>query len=159
MLESLLYLLLTWYGGSLLISSTCPCGRLPFVQKKAELPEDMRASIREIEADSKDKLDFLQKSYSFLAKRFKGYWFPFFLNPASLFWKDLKHIWNYKGVLVCLNLNYISAQFLIHSKFFSERDVSMDWKFLRGFSYHKYLVVNVDGKKIDYDLWRGNLRL
>lgn len=159
MYYELLVVLIGWYAGSMMIAALCPCARLSFVTRDVELPEDMRRAIARIERSSKSKKEFVKKSYQFLSKRFKGYWFPFFLNPASLFWKDLDYLWRYTGVLVCLNLNYIGAQFLINSKFFTEKDVSMNMTFLHWFSYHKFLTVDIGGEKVPFDLWKGKIDL
>ena len=116
-----------------------------------KIPKEYQKVISNIKKSSKNKYEFLRKSYNFLAKKYLGVRLN--VKYAELFGIDLKKVWK-KKIVFCTTMNYLLRLFLIKSGMFTEKDIRTKWSFIWFLSPHHYLQVKVSRNKwINADLW------
>lgn len=118
------------------------------------MPEEIKATILDLESASKDQLTYLEAAYALVMEKNKYQWqhtrFQAALKLPRLFVKDASEIWSTKKFIYCTAINYILFVLLAGSKFFKREDVRIKHVFLN-FVIHQYLQVKVSGKWLDVD--------
>ncbi|MFC1608623.1 hypothetical protein ACFL2R_04240 [Patescibacteria group bacterium] len=116
------------------------------------LPLEMQELISSLN-NCKNQEECLKKAYDIITERYRGYRWATLTHFENLFTKDPEKLWN-KRVLICTNLNHLLKTILIHTKFFTERDIQTKWTLIWLVSLHQYLRVKVNGNKyINVDPW------
>ena len=119
------------------------------------LPQDFSAVIKQIDEESSDNFDFLQKVYEFVTSRYKGDRFKTVTN----FWVAFEEPINHKrGFMPCTGQNYLTRLMLVKSGRFKDADIEIK-VFPLNFFIHQYLRVRVDGRWVDVDPWSSFLGL
>lgn len=116
-----------------------------------KIPGEYQRVISKIKKSSKNKHEFLKRSYNFLAKKYLGVRLN--LRYAELFGIDLKKVWK-KKIIFCNTMNYLLRLFLIKSRMFAEKDIRIKWSLVLFVSPHQYLQIRASRNKwINVDLW------
>ncbi len=111
----------------------------------------MQKTIDYLKKRSKNKQEFLKKSFVFITKKFHG-GRKYAVLKVHESWKPLSSIWDKGGFANCMWMNYMLRVFLITSGFFTEEDIKIKHTFIN-FNIHQYLKVKVGKRWIYIDAW------
>jgi len=135
------------------------CKKEPIPKK---LPLEMESEVKKLKK-IKSKLAVLKEAYKFVSGNF-GKYCKIYLNLLKLprlYKKDVSSIWDYKysddPFLHCTQLNYLIRVLLIKSKKFKEKDIGLVNIFQWPPFIHQYLIIKIDKKFIDVDVWYSKL--
>ena len=127
-----------------------------------KMPEELEKEIKKLKK-TKTKLACLKKAYHFMANTFGKYCkeYYYLIKLPRLAKKDVNNLWAFKHsknpFLHCTQHNFLLRVLLIKSKKFKEKDVGLVNIVQWPLSIHQYLVVKIDKKWIDVDVWYAKL--
>lgn len=125
--------------------------------KKGKLPEELPKDIERLVAELKetrDKKACLEKAYSVLTTKYKGYRFKTLYNPHYFLINDLEKLWAKSGFIYCNQMNYLLRLLLIKSEWFKDEDIELKWTLIWYISLHQYCKIKInDNKYINVDIW------
>lgn len=120
----------------------------------ADLPEEIKQKIAELENKSADQMSYLQAVYNFVLDKTLRQWKHTRFQAATRLpraWvKDLNKIWHTQDFVYCTAINFVIFSMLANSKFFLAEDVRVRHVFAN-FVLHQYLQVKVGEKWVDLD--------
>lgn len=117
------------------------------------LPADIAETIRKLNAESADDLDFLKRAFSVVTSFYRGGRLETLIHVRSAFENPLTHK---HGYMACTGQNFVLRVLLVKSGRFSEADVTPHTTMVN-FFIHQYLRVLVGGKWIEVDPWGASL--
>ncbi len=119
-----------------------------------KVPEEIKAVILDLEAQSKDQFSYLQAVFDLVMEKNKYQWnhtrFQAATRLPRAFVKDLSEIWSTKDFIYCTAINYLVSALLVNSKYFRPEDIKVQHVFVNMF-IHQYLKVRVGNTWIDID--------
>ena len=113
----------------------------------------MQKVINDLKKQSKNKKEFLEKSYDYLSKKYFGKNREMF-KDLTCFYQNIDSVWSKKGFMPCNIQNQILIIFLIKSGFFKKQDIRKIHIFYQ-WSVHQYLEVKINNKWIHVDIWKA----
>jgi hypothetical protein len=116
----------------------------------ANLPEEVKQAILELEIKSGDPESYLKNAFNFVLSRWYAVRHKAVTNFPKLFRKDLKAIWHEPGYAHCSTSNFILYTLLANSKFFKASDVKVRHVFVN-MIVHQYLQVRVGKTWVNVD--------
>lgn len=119
------------------------------------IPQDMENALWEIN-DSKNQYECLEKCYTLMNNKYKGYRIQTYLYLFHIFKSDIDILWQKKWFMHCTNMNYVMKTLLVTSIFFKEDDILLVWTHIWYMSPHQYMKVRVNNKWINIDIWATN---
>ncbi len=130
---------------------------IPFMGFRKEkiprkLPRRIQRRIHLLRKRSKNKQDYLKKTYNYLTRRYHGKRNTVLKRPGLWWEKNLQTIWSRKGFLPCHTFTHMMRIFLVKSRMFKEKDVRVNHTFY-WFNIHQYLEVRVKKKWHKVDAW------
>ena len=130
---------------------------VPYLNSKISIPKriptDMQKIIKNLKKQSKNKKDFLEKTYKYLSKKYYGKNGEMFKDLTCLF-QNTDNAWKTNGFMPCNIQNQILIIFLIKSGFFKKDDIKKNHIFYEG-SIHQYLKIKLNNKWIPVDIWKA----
>lgn len=117
-----------------------------------KIPKSMQQAINKIKKRSKNKNDFLKKSYYFFTGKYCGSRLKTFTKFGLLFKRDIGYYWQKQGFLQCNLIAFVFRTFLVKSGYFKDDEIKTRHTFL-DFNIHQYLKVKINNKWIDIDIW------
>lgn len=119
----------------------------------SKIPKELELKIKEF-SRSKNKEEFLKKSFFYVVRGWGGSRFNFFFKFTRLFQKDISQILRTKGYMHCTTMNFLIRIMLIRSGLFKESDIRLIFTNSWYIVPHQYMVVRVSEKKfINIDPW------
>jgi len=117
------------------------------------IPKEMESIIQKY-SQSKNKEIFLRKSYEYLTKKYNIKRLYVIIKFPELFKQRVESLWNRKGYIHCISLNYLLRIMLIRSGLFSEHDIELKISNTWFIALHQYLRVKINQKKyVNVDPW------
>jgi hypothetical protein len=145
----LAYFLIVWLGTRLVVPHL-GFGREPL---PSSIPAELDQRIHQMNLESADNLDFLNKSYEFVTQTYKGSR----IKTITNFWKAFQNPLDLKqGFMSCNGQNYLLRLMLVRSGRFKEEDIQIRTVPLNLF-IHQYLRIKVDEGWMDVDPWSAFL--
>lgn len=102
---------------------------------------------------AKSQEDCLRKAYDIVSKNYRGYMFKTYTRIWEIFTYKVSKLWKKSGFMHCTNINKVMKELLVKSGFFKEEGIKKKWTLVYYISPHQYLQVDVNGKKVNIDIW------
>jgi len=129
---------------------------IPNLFSKEAIPEKLPSGMEKIVEElkkSKSKEECVERAYSAISEKYRGYRVKTYLRLFDLFVSDVEKIWAKSGFIHCHTMNYLMRILLVKSGWFEDSDVRVKWTLVWYISPHQYLDVKIDEKAIIIDLW------
>ena len=127
----------------------------------AEVPNEVREAIADLESKTADQQAYLQAVYDLVLEKTLHQWqhtrFKAGTRIYRIMVRDLKEIWSTPGFIYCGPINFAVFVLLVKSRYFTEQDIRVRHVFLN-FVPHQYLQVKVGDKWTDVDLAGSGIR-
>lgn len=115
---------------------------------------DLKRAITSVKA-ARSKEGALERAFSLIVKRYKGYRFRTYMY----FWKAFEHdpnkLWERRGFMHCTHQNFLLRTLLVKSGWFSEDEIGVGYTRVWHVSPHQYLKIRINGKTIAADPWNS----
>lgn len=115
-----------------------------------DLPAEVIATIRELEAQSRNACEYLEMAYRYVRERWHSERLRTITRLPLIFRTNIGEIWKAPGYAHCTTINFILYTLLARSRFFSVDDVRIRHTFFNGV-LHQYLQVRIENSWIDAD--------
>jgi len=122
-----------------------------------DIPKEMEKKIKEF-SKNRNKKEFVKKSFDYLNKKYKIDRVRFVTKLPDINKKDVKYLWNAKGFIYCISMNYLLRIMLVKSKFFKDSDIQLKLSNTWHLVPHQYLRIKISKKEyITVDPWAFQL--
>lgn len=116
----------------------------------AEIPQEIKQKISELEGRSASQNEYLKAAYDFIIGRWNLSRGTTILYAARAFRSNILKIWNSPGYAHCTTQNYILFLLLAGSRYFKPEDIKTK-VVVFNFFIHQYLKVKVRDTWVDTD--------
>jgi len=105
---------------------------------------------------AKNKKECLNMAYDIVSKKYHGERIKTYIRIWELSYFNIKKLWLRKGFLHCTNINKVMKYLLVKSGHFKNSEIKKKWTIIV-ISPHQYLQINLDGQKVNVDVWGKKL--
>jgi len=126
---------------------------------QSETTSKMQQEANELKQMSKNKLELARNAYDLIDSKYTSPIRQYLRQPERVFLKDRDKIWNLKepdNYIPSNTQSRIYSDFLIMTGEFEEEDfefIDSRCNLLPRWSFHQYVIVDIDRNKIPVDLW------
>lgn len=126
---------------------------------QSDIISKMQQEANELKQISKNKLELARNAYELIDSKYTSPIRQYLRQPERVFLKDRGKIWNLKepdNYIPSNTQSRIYSDFLIMTGEFKEEDfefINSRCYLLPKWTFHQYVIVDIDGTKIPADLW------